>query len=308
MTAVDPTVVAARLLAWHDPAARRLAWRATTDPYAILVSEVMAQQTQGSRAAEAWIRFLRRFPTWQALAEAPVADVIQAWEGLGYNRRAVNLHRCAQQVVARHDGVLPDDIDALMALPGIGPYSARAVLAFAFGRDVVPVDTNVARVLARVADLALTRSQAQRLADRLTGFGSGPRVSAALMDLGAGACTARRPDCRACPLRSVCGWAGGPGPDPAAQGAHRPRPQGAFAGSARQARGRLVAALRGGPIEAAQAQALAGPGGQALLDALVADGLAVRDGDGFALPGAQGRTVQGRDGAVAQVTDWTADP
>ncbi|HUG84477.1 MAG TPA: hypothetical protein VMM13_07920 [Euzebya sp.] len=294
----DAPSIAGSLLAWHDPADRRLAWRWTTDPYAVLVSEVMAQQTQAARAAQAWTGFMRRFPTVQHLAAAPAADVIQAWEGLGYNRRAVNLHRCAQAVVAHHGGALPEDLAALQALPGVGPYTARAVLAFAFGRDVVPVDTNIARVLARVADRVLTRPQAQRLADDLAADGHGPGLSAALMDLGAGLCTARRPRCADCPLLTACSWAGGTAPDPAALGGHRPRPQGTFDGSARQARGRIVTAVRAGPIEEVAALALAGEHGRVLLDRLVADGLVQREGSGFALPAPTGMSESGPDGTA----------
>jgi A/G-specific adenine glycosylase len=280
--------IAGPLLSWHDPHARRLAWRATHDPYAVLVSEIMAQQTQAARAATAWTAFMGRFPTVTALAEAPASAVIEAWQGLGYNRRAVNLHRCAQQVVADHGGVVPDQLGDLLALPGIGPYTARAVLAFAFDRDVMPVDTNVARVLSRVTGAALTRPRAQAMADDLARDGRGPRLAAALMDLGATTCTARRPGCEDCPLRLACRWAGGPDDDPAATGAHRPRPQPTFDGSRRQARGRIVAALRDGPIRHDDAVAMAGGHG-GLLDALVADGLVVRTASGFALPGWSGK-------------------
>ncbi|CAN5509846.1 A/G-specific adenine glycosylase [soil metagenome] len=284
--AEDATWITAPMLAWHDPAARRLPWRTTTEPYAVLVSEIMAQQTQATRAGQSWTGFMRRFPTLADLARAPGAAVIDAWQGLGYNRRAVNLHRCAQVVVAEHGGCLPDDLAGLEALPGIGPYTARAVLAFAHDRDVVPVDTNVARVLARTGDVVLTRPRAQAVADSLPGPGAGgARLSGALMDLGATVCTARQPRCGECPLQQRCGWAGGPGPDPAAAGDHRPRRQAAFAGSARQSRGRIVAALRAGPVPTPQALLLAGDHGQALLDRLVADGLAEPTGGGFALPG-----------------------
>lgn len=293
------TRIPAPLLAWHDPTARDLAWRSTSDPWAVLVSEVMAQQTQAARAAAAWTRFMTALPTAAACAAAPVGDVIALWGGLGYNRRAVNLHRCAQAVVADHGGVLPDDLDALLALPGVGPYTARAVLAFAFGRDVVGVDTNVARVLARVAGAPLSRTLAQALADHVA-RGRGPQLGAALMDLGATTCTARRPACPTCPLQAVCTWAGGPGADPAAAGAHRPRSQGTFAGSARQARGRLVAALRAGWLDHDEALALAGQRGAALLEALIAEGLAERTPHGFALPGQEGRTP---DRTATQATD-----
>lgn len=286
--ATDPDQPWVALRAWHDPSARRLAWRATRDPYAVLVSEIMAQQTQAERAAAAWRRFTRRFPTVEDLAAASRAEVLTAWQGLGYNRRAVNLHRCAQTIVERHGGVVPEDLGALLDLPGIGPYTARAVLAFAFDHDVVPVDTNVARVLARLGDQVLSRQRAQRLADDLAARLGGPRLATALMDLGATVCTARRPACGSCPLSDRCRWANGDGPDPAAGGAHRPRPQGRFAGSTRQARGRVVDALRNGHLTGAAARELAGEHGQDLLEDLVADGLAQRTDGGFALPGWSG--------------------
>lgn len=276
------------LLDWHDPAHRRLPWRDGTDAYGVLVSEIMSQQTQAERAAEKWRAFMARFPTVVALAEAPLAEVIDAWAGLGYNRRAVNLHRCAVVVTEQHGGSVPDRLEALLDLPGVGPYTARAVLAFAHGEPVVPVDTNVARVLARVADEVLDRRTAQVWADALPrpGAGTGPAITAAVMDLGASTCTSRGPRCAECPLEPRCGWAGGPGPDPAAAGAHRPRPQGRFEGSLRQARGRVVDALRAGPLSRDQALDVAAEHGEDALAGLIADGLVTRDaGGGYALPG-----------------------
>ena len=139
----------AALLEWWDGQRRDLPWRTTRDPWAVLVCEVMAQQTQVARVAERWRPFLDRFPTPAALAEAPAAEAIRWWSGLGYNRRALALHGAAVAIVRDHAGRLPADLDALLALPGIGPYTARAVLAFAFEADHGIVDTNTARVLAR---------------------------------------------------------------------------------------------------------------------------------------------------------------
>ena len=136
-------------LAWFEANGRDLAFRRTTDPWAVLVSEVMAQQTQAERAAAAWSVFIDRYPTPAALAAASSADVIRAWRGLGYNRRAVALREAAIAIVERHGGGVPDSLDALQVLPGIGPYTARAVLAIAFGRPVAALDTNVQRVLDR---------------------------------------------------------------------------------------------------------------------------------------------------------------
>lgn len=158
---------AASLLAWGVQHLRILPWRQTRDPWAVLVSEVMAQQTGVDRVVPYWHAFLARFPTPAACAAAPVGDVVRLWSGLGYNRRAVNLHRCAMAAVERHGGALPADLDALLALPGVGPYTARAVLAFALERSVGVVDTNVGRVLARWEGRALRPAEAQALADSL---------------------------------------------------------------------------------------------------------------------------------------------
>ena len=138
-----PPALRDAVLAWYDANGRRLAFRATRDPYAVLVSELMAQQTQAERAAIAWTDWMTRFPTVGSLAAAPVADVVRAWAGLGYNRRAINLQRAARVIVDEHGGRVPDTVDALEALPGVGPYTARAVAAIAFGSPVGAVDTNV---------------------------------------------------------------------------------------------------------------------------------------------------------------------
>jgi len=138
------------VLAWYEATGRPLAFRATSDPYAVLVSELMAQQTQALRAAESWTAWMVRFPTVLALAEAPVAEVLRAWAGLGYNRRAVALHRAARVIVEEHGGEVPASVPELEALPGVGPYTARAVAAIAFGMPVGAVDTNVRRVLGRL--------------------------------------------------------------------------------------------------------------------------------------------------------------
>jgi A/G-specific adenine glycosylase len=201
-----------RLLAWFEANGRALPWRASTDPYAILVSEVMAQQTQVDRVVPRWERWLERWPTVDSLAAAPAADVIRAWQGLGYNRRALNLHRAAQHVAAHG---WPDD---LTELPGVGRYTADAVACFAFGRDVLPVDVNVRRVQERTGNL-FTAAAAQ-----------------ALMDLGATVCLARVPRCGSCPLAESC---------PSRGQKYEPlRKQGPFEGSFRQRRAatlRLVA-------------------------------------------------------------------
>jgi A/G-specific adenine glycosylase len=172
--------VESALLAWFAEHGRDLPWRRTRDPYAVLVSEVMLQQTQVERVIPRYLAWLERWPSAEALASAPVAEVIRAWQGLGYNRRGLNLHRAAQQVAA--DGWPVD----LTRLPGVGPYTAAAVGNFALGRPVLPVDTNVSRVQER------------------TGGRFSPAAAQALMDLGATVCLARVPRCGACPLANGC--------------------------------------------------------------------------------------------------------
>lgn len=280
------------LLRWAAVGGRDLPWRRTRDPWAVLVSELMLQQTQVPRVVPRWHEFLERFPDPATCAAAPAGAVIEAWAGLGYNRRALNLHRCAAAVVEHHGGRLPDDLDDLLALPGIGPYTARAVLVFAFERDIGLVDTNAGRFLARAgAGRALAPKEAQVLADSLVPPGEGWAWGQAVFDLGALVCTKRAPRCGICPIVDDCRWAqaGWPEPDPVAGSAGISTPQSTFAGSDRQGRGRLVDALRLGPVDAAHLAAIVGwddPTRVARVAAtLVADGLAVVDDAGtYRLP------------------------
>ena len=205
------------LLAWHRTSARDLPWRRTRDPYAILVSEVMLQQTQVERVVPRYLGWLDRWPTVDALAAATAADVIRAWQGLGYNRRAVNLHRAAQSVA--RDGWPAD----LTTLPGVGRYTAAAVRCFALDEDVLPVDVNVERVLRR------------------TGYRFSAASAQALMDLGATVCLARIPRCDHCPLASECP-SRGTRDEPA-------RKQGQFEGSFRQRRAALLRLIAEAPCE-----------------------------------------------------------
>lgn len=282
-----------RVRAWYRAHGRDLPWRRTNDPWAVLVSEAMLQQTQAARVAARYPAFLARFPTPAAMAAAAPADVVAEWAGLGYNRRAVALHATATALVQRHGGAVPRQLAALEALPGVGPYTARAVRAFAFNAPAAPVDTNVARVLARLlAGAPCSRADAQRLADELAPRYAPREWASALMELGSQVCTARQPRCGACPVAGDCAWAAGDGAadgDPAATSAHRPRPQAKFAGSDRQARGRLVAALRHGPVVEARLGEVAGVGDPARLErlvaSLIADGLAERSQEGLRLPG-----------------------
>lgn len=194
------------LLEWFEENARDLPWRRTRDPYAILVSEVMLQQTQVDRVLPYYTRFLERFPTVEDLAAASTADVIRIWSGLGYNRRAVNLQRAARAVVDELGGSFPDDPAALKKLPGIGAYTAGAIAAFAHERDVAFLDTNMRRVISRVifgSELA-RESDAIEAANTLLPPGHGWTWNQALIEFGALQCTARRPACIICPLRDEC--------------------------------------------------------------------------------------------------------
>jgi A/G-specific adenine glycosylase len=232
--------VDAALLSWFRLEGRDLPWRRTRDPYAILVSEVMLQQTQVERVVPRYLAWLERWPRVETLAAAPRADVIRAWQGLGYNRRAVSLHRAAQQI-AEHGW--PDD---LTELPGVGRYTASAVAAFAFGAPVLPEDTNVRRVQER------------------TGHRFSAECAQALMDLGATVCLARVPRCHACPLASAC---------PSRGRRYEPlRRQGPFEGSFRQRRALVLRAV------SAESRAAGGLDAEAVA-ALELEGLVtVRDG------------------------------
>lgn len=281
------------LAAWFEVHGRDLPWRRTRDPWAVLVAEAMLQQTQVARVTERWPRFLRRFPTPAACAAAPVGDVIDEWAGLGYNRRAVALHRTATAVVDRHGGRVPDGLADLLALPGVGPYTARAVRVFAYELDDAVVDTNVARILARSTGRPLRPAPVQALADAAVPADGGWVWNQALLDVGAGWCTARAPRCdQGCPLAAAarCAWwaAGRPEPDPAVGSARVSGGQSRFAGSDRQGRGRLVDALRRAPVAACDLAAVMGwPDDPARAErvaaTVVADGLAQRTGDRLTL-------------------------
>lgn len=198
------------LLAWYDRHRRDLPWRRTRDPYAIAVSEFMLQQTQVATVLPYYARWLERFPTWRALAEAAEQDVLKAWEGLGYYRRARNLHKLARAVVALPGACLPADVDALEALPGVGPYTARAIGSIAFGLPVAVLDGNVMRVLTRVfaLDGDIATGPVKKKLWALAGELVAPRRSGdwnqAIMELGATVCTPRKPQCLLCPLAKVC--------------------------------------------------------------------------------------------------------
>ena len=276
---------------WYAASARDLPWRRPgVDAWAVLVSEVMLQQTPVARVLEPWAAWLERWPTPAALAAAPSGEAVRMWGRLGYPRRALRLHAAALAVVERHDGVLPATVEQLLALPGVGDYTARAVAAFAHRQRVPVVDTNVRRVVARavegVADAAVRRADLALVEALLPDDPEQAATgSVALMELGALVCTARAPRCPVCPVRATCAWraAGMPELDAPVK-----RPQG-YAGTDRQVRGRLMAVLRDapGPVEAdLLAQVWQEPVQRArALDGLVADGLVDPLPDGtYALP------------------------
>jgi A/G-specific adenine glycosylase len=281
---LNPADITAEVLAWGAPRLRDLPWRRTRDPWAVLVSEVMLQQTQSARVVPKWLAFLERFPTPSACAAAPLGEVLVLWQGLGYPRRARNLQAAAVEI--ERLGGFPEDLDGLLALPGIGPYTARAVLAFAFERDVAVVDTNIARVWARLDGRRLSPTEVQHMADAAVPSGDAWLWNQALMDLGATLCRPRAPSCHQCPVRHRCAWHG-EGDDPSKGSAGVSRPQARFAGSDREARGRLLRAAGRGPLAALDAATLIGrsPADADRLAAdLVREGLLRRDGPWLTLP------------------------
>jgi A/G-specific adenine glycosylase len=286
--------VSPAIVRWYRQNQRDLPWRSEGfTPWGTLVSEFMLQQTPVARVVPRLTEWLKRWPTPAALAASPASEAVRAWDRLGYPRRALNLHACAVAITDRHGGVVPDDVEALLALPGIGDYTARAIAAFAYGRRVPVVDTNVRRVLARSVeglaepwapnakrDLPLMESQ---LPDDLQ---DARDTNAGAMELGALVCVARNPRCEVCPLVDECAWvlAGRPSHEGPAR-----RTQKKYEGSDRQVRGLIMAELRASdiPVTAAEiaglwpddvqrARALAG---------LVHDGLVLGDADdGYRLP------------------------
>lgn len=237
----------ATVLDWYAASGRELAFRRTSDPWAILVSEVMAQQTQAARAAEAWTGFIAQFPTPASLAAASPATVIRAWRGLGYNRRAIALRAAAIAIVEEHAGRVPDDLDALQRLPGIGPYTARAVLAIAFNRPVASLDVNIRRVVTRAfLRPGLPPREIQSAADALVPADAAAAWTHGLMDIGAAFCRPNNPRCERCPLMAGCRFAADrdqPGRPRAPQRAQATP----FPATTRWLRGRILDRLRDAP-------------------------------------------------------------
>jgi A/G-specific adenine glycosylase len=281
------------LLDWYDRSRRDLPWRGPgVSAWQILVSEFMLQQTPVARVLPIWTEWVRRWPTPSATAAASAADVLRAWGKLGYPRRAKRLHECATVIAREHGDVVPDDVEVLLTLPGVGSYTARAIACFAYRRPVPVVDTNVRRVVARAvhgrADAAApsaTRDHAD-VSALLPDGPAAPKFSAALMELGATVCTARTPRCGLCPVQR-CAWrqAGYP---PATGPARRVQ---TYAGTDRQVRGRLLDVLRDNdsPVTRAQldvAWLTDTAQRDRALDSLLVDGLVEQTADGrFALAG-----------------------
>jgi A/G-specific adenine glycosylase len=285
-------VDAAELLHWYDREQRDLPWRRPgVTPWQILVSEFMLQQTPVARVEPIWRDWIDRWPTPSATAAANAADVLRAWGKLGYPRRAKRLHECAKAIADRFGDVVPDDVETLLMLPGVGAYTARAIACFAYGKRVPVVDTNVRRVVARV-EYGRADSPASATRDLkdvlclLPNDADAPRFSVAMMELGATVCTARAPRCGLCPV-SVCAWRLN-GYPPATEPARRPQ---RYAGTDRQVRGRLLDVLRANasPVTRAQldvAWLTDTAQRDRALDSLLVDGLVEQTAAGmFALSG-----------------------
>ena len=288
--------ITAALLQWGGSELRDFPWRQTNDPWKVLVSEVMLQQTSVQRVVDKYNLFIDIFPTPRALANASLGEALTLWQGLGYPRRCRNLREAATVVVVEHDGVVPGDLETLLALPGIGPYTARAVLAFAYKKDVAVVDVNVARVLSRMCGEPLTARQLQEVADELVPKDLAWEWNQLLMDLGARICTARSPKCQLCPGLTWCAFVEGTNSeistddaaktinDPARLSAGVSRPQPRFEGSDRQVRGRVLKLVLQGDQHVDYVVSQLGMETDRLrieriVDALVSEGLIARNGD-----------------------------
>jgi A/G-specific adenine glycosylase len=293
VSAFRPRAIVSRTLAWYAEHARDLPWRRPgVSPWAVLVSEFMLQQTPVERVRGPWAAWLERWPSPDALAAAPAGEAVRAWGRLGYPRRALRLHQTAVMITERFDGEVPADRASLLSLPGVGSYTAAAIASFAYGRRAVVLDTNVRRVISRVAlgtaqpgnsPSRLELTMAERLAPQNPARAA--RWAVASMELGAMVCVARTPRCAECPVRDLCAWrrAGAPA------WAGPPRRGQAYAGTDRQARGALLAVLRSAdePVSAEElAAAWADPAqGERALASLIDDGLVVPAGaHHYALP------------------------
>ena len=278
--------IAANLIQWGSGSLRDLPWRRTNDPWRVLVSEVMLQQTSVARVMPKYEAFLEAFPTPGALAEAPLGDALRLWSGLGYPRRCRNLQATAVVLHEQFNDQMPITIDELLTLPGIGQYTARAVLAFAHRADVAVVDVNVSRVLSRLEGVPMKARALQDFADELVPQGLGWEWNQVMMDFGARHCTVRSPLCDSCPVRTQCKYKGN-GEDPAQLSSGVSKPQPRFEGSDRQARGRALRAVGDGSQQIADViAAMRVDEGRAekLIASLVDEGLLQRTGKTITLP------------------------
>jgi A/G-specific adenine glycosylase len=288
---LEPKLLHLPILEWYENNARELPWRAgDSTPWGVLVSEIMLQQTPVARVLPVWLEWMARWPTPKALAAEPPGEAVRHWGRLGYPRRALRLHACAKAIVAEHDGQVPSDHATLLALPGIGDYTAAAVASFAYGGRHAVLDTNVRRVFARAVRAeeyppTATSAAERRLAEALLPELGAARWGVAVMELGALVCTARSPRCADCPIAGACAWrlAGKP---PHAGPARKGQ---TYAGTDRQCRGRLLAVLRSahGPVPKAALDVVWDEPVQRerALDGLITDGLAEHLDDGtYRLP------------------------
>jgi A/G-specific adenine glycosylase len=280
--------IAVGLIEWGSASLRDLPWRRTNDAWRVLVSEVMLQQTSVARVLPKYEAFLEAFPTPGALAAAPLGDALRLWSGLGYPRRCRNLRDAATVIDKQYGGNMPDTLEELLDLPGIGQYTARAVLAFAHRADVAVVDVNVSRVLSRLQGEPMKARALQEFADQLVPQGLGWEWNQVMMDFGARHCTIRNPKCIECPVKRQCRWAG-VGDDPAPSSAGASKPQAKFEGSDRQARGKAMRAVGNGSCsinEVIEAMGLedAPQRAKQLIENLVSEGLLIRSRGKLSLP------------------------
>ena len=278
--------IAASLIQWGSGSLRDLPWRRTNDPWRVLVSEVMLQQTSVARVMPKYEAFLEAFPTPSALAMAPLGDALRLWSGLGYPRRCRNLQATAVVLHKQLNDCMPDSLEELLKLPGIGQYTARAVLAFAHRADVAVVDVNVSRVLSRLEGVPMKARALQDFADELVPQGLGWEWNQVMMDFGARHCTVRSPLCDSCPVRAQCKYKG-VGDDPAQLSAGVSKPQPRFEGSDRQARGRALRAVGDGSqriTDVIEAMHIDEVRAEKLIASLVDEGLLQRTGNTITLP------------------------
>lgn len=279
------------VLDWYAHNARELPWRRGASAWAVMVSEFMLQQTPVARVLPVFTVWMERWPTPSALAVEPSGEAVRAWGRLGYPRRALRLHAAAVAIVGEHGGDVPSDHDSLLALPGVGSYTAAAIASFAFGQRHVVLDTNVRRVFARICDgvafpaPSVTAAERRSALQLLPGSSEASRWAAGTMELGAVVCTARSPGCEECPVRDICSWRALD--YPSYDGPKRPTQT--YDGTDRQCRGRILQLLRDahGPVEKAAIDLVwtFEIQRERALDGLVADGLVEPVGEtGFALP------------------------